>query len=587
MEFKSIEIKNFRNFKTLKVKIGNKNIFFGMNDIGKTNFLFALRYLFDRDIRKQDLVDSDFHKRNVSSNIEIVVEIDISDINSVDVQKLRAKLKGAISSNDKKVYIKFEATYNNQIKCAEIKIQWGSNRNKLRDMHSSNSFFEIDNVFNVNYINSYVDLHNLFRKNLRSLIKNVKEKEEVDNKTEMTIKAKVDEINQEIANLSGIQTFQDKLTPAYKKMRDEKVSIRLKPYFVINNLYSNIIPFIHQDDDSNEYPAAGEGRKKLLTYAVYDILSEDPEIEKKINIFLIEEPETHLHRSMQSALSHFLFGSNTNDNKMKYLFISTHSSFVLSEMDGVNLVRLYNDDKIVAASKSYIVPDEWKHAKKKLNRALSEAIFADTVLLVEGESECILFERVLTEIDPFYESKGIVILSVEGVGFKPYVNILSALGIKYVIKTDNDVAKVPKANPVKYKQVGFERVNGLMKYINKSIDSECILSVNNELTEDSKLLQYRRQYYEENKEKLDVIRKKYRIFLSHSDLEEDLCDCLNKSRFCELLNENTAADAIKRLKSKKHHKMVDLVSKLKKTDCNKIYHDYTFACLMEVCNETP
>ena len=116
-------------------------------------------------------------------------------------------------------------------------------------------------------------------------------------------------------------------------------------------------------------------------------------------------------------------------------------------MDDVTLVRLYNTDKIVATSECYTVPREWKSAKKKLNRELSWAIFADTVLLVEGESECILFERVLSEIDPYYESKGIYVLSVEGIGFKPYIDILSALKIKFFIKTDNDVMQVPNSNP--------------------------------------------------------------------------------------------------------------------------------------------
>jgi len=165
---------------------------------------------------------------------------------------------------------------------------------------------------------------------------------------------------------------------------------------------------------------------------------------------------------MQSALSNFLFNQETNDNLLNYLFISTHSPFVLSEMDDVHLIRLYNENKINAASESYNVPAEWKLAKKKLNRSLSEAIFSDCVLLVEGESECLLFECVLSAIDPFYESKGIYILSVEGVGFKSYMKILSSLDIKTVLKTDNDIMKVRNSNPPQYKQAGFERINGLI-----------------------------------------------------------------------------------------------------------------------------
>ena len=413
MKFKTITIKNFRNFADLTVNIGNKNVFFGMNDIGKTNFLYAMRYLFDRDMRKRDLIDSDFHKRNVDEKIEISVSIDITDTASPDTQKLRARLKGAIGSADSEAVILLKAVYNRLDKHADITMWWGGGR--LVEVKASvGGFFEVDTLFNVIYINSYVDLNELFKKNIHSLIKNEEAGAEQDKASERNIKTKVDEINEEISRLSGVRSFQDKLTPSYRKMRDENVSISIRSNFAINQLYSNIVPFIHQEGDDNEYPTSGEGRKKLLAYSVYNILSAEA-ADKKINIFLIEEPETNLHRSMQAALSHFLFDTDANDNMLNYLFISTHSPFVLSEMDDVTLVRLYNTDKIVATSECYTVPREWKSAKKKLNRELSWAIFADTVLLVEGESECILFERVLSEIDPYYESKGIYVLSVEGI----------------------------------------------------------------------------------------------------------------------------------------------------------------------------
>ena len=47
MEFSKITIKNFRNFKDITVNLSNRNVLFGMNDVGKTNFLYALRFLFD------------------------------------------------------------------------------------------------------------------------------------------------------------------------------------------------------------------------------------------------------------------------------------------------------------------------------------------------------------------------------------------------------------------------------------------------------------------------------------------------------------------------------------------------------------
>ena len=65
MEFSEIEIKNFRNFENIKINLKNKNIFFGLNDVGKTNFLYALRYVLDKNIRKLNLQDSDFYQKNL------------------------------------------------------------------------------------------------------------------------------------------------------------------------------------------------------------------------------------------------------------------------------------------------------------------------------------------------------------------------------------------------------------------------------------------------------------------------------------------------------------------------------------------
>lgn len=105
MKFDMVTIKNFRNFENISVALTNKNVLFGMNDVGKTNFLYALRFVFDKDIRRQNFNDTDYYKKHIGSPIEIIVTIDISDQGDSDSQKLRAKLKGALLSGQNKVYI--------------------------------------------------------------------------------------------------------------------------------------------------------------------------------------------------------------------------------------------------------------------------------------------------------------------------------------------------------------------------------------------------------------------------------------------------------------------------------------------------
>lgn len=557
MNFESISIKNFRNFKNMKVDLSNKNIFFGMNDVGKTNFLHALRYVFDKDIRKQNLLDSDFHDKQTNNPIEIIVALNISDTLCVDSQKLRAQLKGALSSEHTKIYIKLMAAYDYTELIALPLLYWGGDLKNLHEMKQRGYLYDIDYVVNVIYIDAYVDLYSLFKKNVNTLIKNESDSDkDIIKKIQKTVGA----LNSHISSLSGIKDFEDKITPEYKKFRSEEISVSIKSEIAVKGLYSNIIPYIKQDGDDNLYPTAGEGRKKLLAYSIFDIIS-DETAEKKINLFLIEEPENHLHKSMQIALSQILF----TDEKYKYLFVSTHSPFILYEMDKVNLVRIFSKRTITSASIFYQVPDEYEKNRKILNRSLSEAIFADKVLLVEGPSELMLFEKVLSAINPFYEADGAYVIAVGGIAFEKYFVILDELKIHNALKTDNDLRLVKGKGT--YSVLGFSRCNN---YMGKKILPTKQIRENN--------ISAKQKLYNDNIKSLNRIREKYHIYLSKCDLENDLDEFFHD----KLVSYLGTTDPVAYLQDAKHYHMVELIEKLTDADCQVIYDHYNFACLKEV-----
>ncbi len=556
MRFRNLSIKNFRNFEDINIDLSNQNIFFGLNDVGKTNLLYALRYVFDKDIRKYYLIDSDFYNKNIDKPIEIILTLDISDIDNSDCQKLRAKLKGALLSTHNQVFIKLYAQYDKKEMIAIPILSWGGDLEHLQDMKPRGYMFEIDYVFNVIYIDSYVDLYSLFKKNVNQLIKNDNADDE---KILLEIQKNVDELNAKVASLSGIKEFEEKIAPEYNKFRNEGVSISIKSEIAVKGLYSNVIPYIKQDNDENLYPTAGEGRKKLLVYSIFDILA-DKNKDKKINIFLIEEPENHLHKSLQIALSQILF----TDNKYSYLFVTTHSPYVLYEMDNVNLVRIFNERKITSKSTFYKVPKDYEKNRKMLNQGLSEAIFANKVLLVEGASERLLFSKVLSVIKPFYEADGTYVLSVDGVGFEKYFSILDGLKIVNVIKTDNDLRKTNDSNA--YFPLGFSRCN---KYLDENL-----LPTDNI---DENTIKSKRAIYLSNQETLDKMRKDFNIYLSKVDLENDLDEAMH-DRLVVLLGD----EPVMYLQSSKHYHMVELIEKMDDNDCKTIFEHYNFACLKEV-----
>lgn len=555
MKFENIHLINFRNYEDIEIDISNKNVFFGLNDVGKTNFLCALRFIFDKEIRKNGFLDTDYHDKNTNKPIEMIVKIDISDEQCDDNKKLRARLKGALMSSDNSAYIKLVAKYDQKEMLGNPEMYWGGNIERLQEIKSYSYSMEIDYIFNVFYIDAYVDMYNLFKKNINVLIKNDKE---TDENILGDIDIAIGNLNNKISTLSGIKGFEQKITPEYKRFKNENIEIAIKSEIAIKGLYSNLVPYIKQENTDSLYPTSGEGRKKILTYSMYDMISEE-EKEKKINLFLIEEPENHLHKSMQIAISKILF----NDKKYEYLFVTTHSPYILYEMDDVNLVRIYNENRIDSSSVFYKVPKVYRKYKKILNKRLSEAIFSNKVLLVEGPSEITLFEKVLSEINPFYESDGNNIIDVGGVGFDKYIEILKPLHIEYIIKTDNDLRKYKE----KYSVLGFSRCNKLIgKDIlpTKRIDENSVNS--------------RKNLYDKNKEKLDKIRQENKIFLSKVDLENDLDEILH----AKLVKCLKTSNPVEYLQDSKSFNMEELVEKLTTKDCKIIYESYNFKCLKEV-----
>lgn len=565
MKFKSISIENFRNFDNIKISLDNKNVFFGMNDVGKTNFLFALRYVFDREIRKNNLIASDFYNKNIEKPIQIIISIDISDEADQDSQKLRAKVKGALLSNQNIVYIKLFAEYDNTEMSANPILYWGGDINDLQEIKSKGNSFEIDSVFNLIYIDAYVNLYGLFKRNTSVLLKN---DEVQDSEKIKKIKSNIAELNNSISSLSGIKNFEKRITSEYKSFNQEDVEVSIKSEIAVNGLYSNVVPYIKRKDCTELYPTSGEGRKKLLVYSIYDLLAKEVN-DKKINLFLIEEPENHLHRTMQIALSHKIFVEM--QDKYKYIFMTTHSSTVLVNMNNVNLVRIYNETKINSASSFYTVPSKYELQKQRLNKGLSEAIFADKVLLVEGSSEELLFDKVLASKDPYYQVKGIYILVTNGIDFNPYIEILAQLKIPYIIKTDNDLRSGKNKN--EYSPIGFSRVNNIINEELLPTDK-----VNGNTAED------KIQLYRSNKKKLDTIREKYHVYLSRVSLEEDLDEVLHDKMVNYLPDAN--GKVVEYLQDHKKYNMVELINNLKDEDCNKIYQHYNFACLKEILDDS-
>ncbi len=572
MILKHLTIENFRNFENISIDLTNRNIVFGLNDIGKSNFLSALRFLLERNYRRNGFIDSDFYDKDTSREIVITLNIGIGDDeDNDDNKKIYTMMSGAIPSGAEDIYIQVKSLYNSESLIGEPNLFWGVELANLEEVPSSQSFYELDKFFNVVYIDSSIKLEDTFKRYSREILKGESSITEQERKV---LSGHIQKLNKSVGRLKVIKSFESELVTEYKKFKDDKnFNVSIQSEVELSNIHSKLTPYI-LDEKQENYPTSGDGRKKILAYTLLAMENRRLE-ERKINIFLIEELENHLHRSMQIGLSYQIF----SDQIFKYLFMTTHSSLIVSQMDDVNLIKLFKDKKVVGKSFIYRVPDQYKKLKQKLNQNLAEAIYADVVLLVEGPSEKILFERILKEKCERYESYGGYILEVDGINFKEYYSVLVALGIKVIVKTDNDLKKVKGKNECNL--IGVNRCQRLIakREISNLGDIDPV-----RYEKDAKYIVERKRYVYS---KLPYTIKKLKennIYLSRVDLEYDLYEVIPGIMDKLSRDNNSKKNGVDYLQSSKLINMIDLCTVISKHGIDKIYKHERFECLKVLVN---
>ncbi|WP_017413920.1 ATP-dependent nuclease [Clostridium tunisiense] len=576
MKFENLQISNFRNFKNINIKLDNKNVIFGMNDVGKTNFLCSLRFLLDKEVRKNGFLPTDYHKNNIKEKIEITLTLDLSDFDqSEDTKKFVSETRDGWVRNSQRgdiFYIRVEGEFDEKEVFGEPIMKWGDDLQNLKDIPFKGTSYAIDNIFKLVYIDPLIDLERLFEKNKRYIF-NENSNTEGDKQIIRDINALTDEVNKQIGKMTTISSFQAEITEEYKKLKKESIKIEMKSEMAVKGFFSDIIPYIKRDGDENHYPTSGDGRRKMLSYSLFNYLNKK-KYEDKVVVYLLEEPENNFHRSMQIALSKQFF----EEDIYKYIFISTHSSEILYEMDKAMLIRIHSQDKIECDSYLYRIDSSYKITKKKLNKELSNALFAEKVLLIEGPSEKILFEKVLDEVNPEYELNGGYILQVTGTHFKPYFEVLNGLDIETSVKTDNDL-KNKKGTSNEYELLGLNRC---LELLNKSKLDNIQMPFDSTTTKKDKHIELKnkKQQLYTSHESLITELKKRCIYLSEVDLENDLFSVIGE-RMAEIL-EKPIDKVVDYMQDKKLLNMVELVEGLTKDDCIKIYESDKFNCLREL-----
>lgn len=155
---------------------------------------------------------------------------------------------------------------------------------------------------------------------------------------------------------------------------------------------------------------------------------------ENIDVILIEEPENHLSHSNLRILIQRVAAKQNGQ-----LFITTHNSLISTRLELSNIIILHSNDGNTPTMLNDLSAETSKYFMKAPPANILEFAISDRVILVEGPSEYMLFEKfyeTVTNHKP--ETDGVNIIDVRGLSFKRYLELSKLIGEKTAVVTDND-----------------------------------------------------------------------------------------------------------------------------------------------------
>lgn len=450
MYISEIEIQNFRNFPNLKTKIEfveGTNVIIGHNNAGKTNLIKALQLVFDTRKAKGKLTVDDFNKEysDFSKPPEINITVTLKEQKGEPADDKVVVYDWITSPSDK-----YEAKLT-----FSFFLPQGDDYN---DYSKEINQFKINDKFDSDKAWSFIKKYVFSKYVARIYGGNPDNKEAADNEmlekfdfqfldairdAEKQMFFGSNTILKEVLNffldfdITNGKKLKDIVEKAKTELRDREKNFSNSSDSLFSQLKKRIskdeiLKYVKKtgadkggspDFDSHvseddllfalrlivtvgdiKIPISnnGLGYNNLLYIALVlakmQIESERSyygENAKVFPILAIEEPEAHLHPSLQFKLLKFLIENVNKEGKVRQLFVTTHSTHITAAAELDNIICLYNglDDKIKIGylGKAFGIHDDSKnYVKRFLDATKSNMLFADKIILVEGLAEQLL-----------------------------------------------------------------------------------------------------------------------------------------------------------------------------------------------------
>lgn len=499
MYISKIEINNYKNFKSNQIEFNEGvNVIIGHNNAGKSNLLRAMALIFSSSVRKNLSID-DFNKTISLEELKVQppsvnISITLSQENNeelmgddlVIVSQWLTKLEEPYEAKIHYEFclpLKFHEEYQKMLSTTTaINEAWEIiDRNFLRlytyKIYGGNLENQIAvdgeylKKFDFQFLDAIRDVERDMFSGKNALLKNVleffmdfdiksneglddgdKERQIKDKKMEFENQAKIlmDSLNnrmlegkkQILSYSKDIGASFDNAEPNFAgSITDIELYSALK--LIVQYQTGIQLPITHNGLGYNNLIFMSLLLAKMQVDANESYLGSNAKV---FPMLVIEEPEAHLHPSMQRQFLKFL-KQNLKGNKVRQIFITTHSTHITGALNLDELICLYKSDNETHVSYPGKVFMDNEESKKYVQRFLdatkSNMLFAEKIILVEGLAEQLLMSIFAEYMGKSLEDHHVAVINVGGKYFDHFLNLFNtnntaAINRRVVCITDRD-----------------------------------------------------------------------------------------------------------------------------------------------------
>ncbi len=472
MHLRRVRIRNFRNFADVTIDpFPTPAVIVGENGVGKSNLLHALRLVLDPDLpdRRRRLQPDDVHDSSPSLEVgvEVSVEVELTDFDG-DLDA-RSELDGAVIAIKPLVA---RLTYLLRPKQSlGVVLGTAAARPLTPDDYEWTIFGGVSPANAMLAAKRYAamsvlpalrdaerDLDRADRSPLTPLLRDMPPAQASIDRTLATMQAAREDLGRD-PNVRAIQRMlRDRVTTMAGPQLDLAISLAFagRP----EDLLRSVRLFVDAAATRGvERTSTGTANVIYLALLLERLRLRREDRDGEDTLLAVEEPEAHLHPSLQRHVFAHLLGQPNR------LLLTTHSPHIAAVTPLHSLVLVAPTDGQSTARivpPGLLSPEQTADLERYLNVTRAEILFAGHIVLVEGAAETYLVPALAAAAGFDLDGHGIVVAAVEGTDFAPYVRLLGpqALNRRYAVLTDGDVTNGATSRAA---EPGLTRALGLLR----------------------------------------------------------------------------------------------------------------------------